>query len=634
MLLTATASLRWLLLAGASLVAAREALVNRQVKEVIYLNSPVLRTEYSIVAGLAEEATDPVQHYRVIIPPEAASKLAIITALLDGQGGRPTLMPISEVTDPSCPHFARCFVISLPRPLDHRDNPKISFGVGLTYVDSLTLIKPEAGQTDLPQFRAALSPYFYSPYPTKKQKTVIMLVKEFELIGLDCPKPHNLSPSSSPSGLGGIPGSSQFTCGPYQNIPPMHAQAGALWVAFRAARIPFFEISRLERVVEVDLVNRRLLCTEDYEVAHLGHTLRNKGFNRAAFIKDVSVKGGSHGQTVPAIPMSVPKVAEKFKIRDEVGLIHSSLRRIPSPLQPEHSYIIEVQPRFPLQGGWSMAWRLTYEMPLGPFLAAATEEASSGGKGRRGLRRLLLPLFEIFHDVPVKSFSFSVILPADAAIHGPTPIATSVEAFIRARESQELPAPLRASRRQLHRIRLGNVCKEHQGLAMVQFELSWWKMYRQPVLASLMMVLLGFLAVTLLSLDWSLQARPAGSKTSAKATSRLAKLFRDRRALLRVLDERGGGMDGESRQVVLQDVEYVGNQISQQLAGETANHRESQMLTAALLKLYSDQLGKIRGILAESEGTATLVRLERDAVDLDQRILQNEARLLAERDGQ
>lgn len=602
-----------LVLKVAQAIQLQNGIVNRQLKRVVFLNSPVLREEYSIVAELDEGHTGPLYNYLVIIPPSVAQKLALINAIVDDTDD--SQLPVSELPTGAgqCPLFARCFVITLPKPLT-RENPRVTFGLGITYAERYKVSPKVASQSDALGIRVDFSPYFFSPYPTRKQKTVIMLVKEFELQKIHCPEPRNLKPTTSPSAVGVIPGSAQFTCGLYENVPALHGEFGAMWVSFVVQRVPFFLIQRLDRTVEYSPQTGLLYVTEDYEFEHRGHHLKDEAFSRINYMQEIGRKG-LYGQVVPLIPLSVPNTASEIEVRDEVGLIHSPKPRRKSPVYPDLSHVIEVQPRFPLQGGWSLSWRVSYTIPAKSSLSHV--RLTSG----KIVKRLLLPLFEVFHDVAVQDLKFTVVLPGDAQFSGSQIITTHVDNVITDRFIGTKPSALYLGRKIVASVSLKYACKEHHGYVAILFDIPWWSTYKENMILGGTIVLALMVAWRLFSVNLSLN----GQYRQEKDGMFWSRLFRDRRTLLSDLarwkdnkiktEPLFSGLCEASNQLELADVEKSG---------------DGTLIKAlsALAKLYQEQLSKIAAIINETNPSEAL-RLERDAVDIDSRILRNEALVLA-----
>lgn len=591
----------------------QDGIINRQLKRVVYLNSPVLREEVSLVVGLDEAHSGPIDNYLVIVPPSAAPGLAMINAIVDGS--EDNRLPVAELPSgvAPCPPFSRCFAITLPKPLT-RETPQVAFGLGITYVERYEVSPKEASQTDSLGIRVNLSSYFFSPYPTRKQKTVIMLIKEFELHQIHCPEPRNLQPTTSPSAVGAIPGSAQFTCGVYENVPALYDNPGSMWVSFSVRRVPFFVIRKLERTVEYDPLRGLLHVTEDYDIAHRGHRLRGEAFSRIQYMQDMSTQG-LHGQVIPLIPLSVPIAASDIEVRDEVGLIHSPKPRRKSPVYPDLSHVIEVQPRFPLHGGWSVSWRVSYAIPAKSFLSRVRLDE------KRVVRRLLVPLFEAFHDIAVQELTFKVIFPGHTRFFGPHVIATRIENAITQRTLTTQPSTLHLGHKIVASLSLKNACKEHHGYVAILFDVPWWSAYWDHVLLGGAIFLAIAIASRLLSATMCLEDR----STQEKDRIAWANMFRERRAILAKLETARN--DKTKTGALLTSLREASDRMGPASSGKHDDGTLSKAM-AALEKLYQEQSNKIAAILLEAN-VAEATRLEKDAVDIDARILRHEAFLLA-----
>jgi hypothetical protein len=582
-----------------------EGLVNQQVKRVIYLSSPVLREEYSIVAALDENTAGPVYNYQVILPTTTVPQFSHISAI--GNTGPDSRLPITEKTD--CPIGHRCFVINFPTPLT-KSNPKVSFGLGISYTDRFVTTPSVADQKTPLGVRCEMSPVFYSPYPTLRQKTEVLIIKEFNMNMISCPEPRSLKGSTVPAG-GPLPGT-MYTCGIYENVVPLHDAPGSLWFHFTVTKLPFYKIQKLERTVEINPLKRQLLVTEEYEIVSLGHKTKDSSFNRIEFLQGLH-QHGMESQILPLIPISAPSQASEFQVRDEVGLIHSPTHRRPSPVLPT-SHVIEVPPRFPVSGGWNMAWTVTYSLPMEDFIdnVFIKEEHLKA-------KRIIVPLFDIYNDVTIEEFKFRIILPAGSTAYG-APIVTAVDSFISAKEEFTIPMPLFAGDNLVFSINIKNVAKDHLGHAAMIFDYPRWTVFRLPVMTAAICILVVLLLIQLGEANFGLHR--VGHE---KSRLMIAKLFRERRGLLHGLESVRS--EKENAQACIGEIVSVSEEVARVLSEEEPTDRPALMATAALKKLYEEQLSKLRSLISEPSANIAS-RLEKDAVDLDERVLQCEARLL------
>lgn len=617
-----------------------KGIVNQQVKQVFYTNSIVLREEISIVATLADDAKGPIDNYLIVIPSVVAPKLLHINAIIDegdahSQGdperrlSTARNMPISEVfmANEEIPLGARLFSLSLPRPLT-KDNRKITFGVILSYGDMWRAIPAEAAQDAPLVVRFEASPYFYSPYPTLTQKTLIMVVKEHALVALDCPDPKDLTPVKAPV-AGIMAGANLYTCGLYVNIPPFQEAHGLVSASVRTAAVPWIKIRRLDRLVEVDLFRSKLHIVEEYEFVHEGHRAQGEAFSRITFIRgahQAATRGGMNApETIPMVPLQIPSVAENIQVRDELGLLHGFQNRQPAPMTDGRSHILELAPRFPLHGGWSFAQRLTYDLPLDKYLARVPSSLPGGSL----VYRLIMPLFEILHDVPIEDMAVHVRLPSSVRTFGSFPLLTGIEHAIVRRTIDTKAMPLRLGNWKEYSAVFRGLCREQQASMAVHFDYSWWVPYQQPVLLAITVFSLLLVMISLSSTSGNGATTGTGlgleevdvEEDPEKILLQLAYAFRERRSLLHGL---GPGVSVESMQELARKSAHICAQLT------LLSDQSVALPGAALKRLYEEQQVKLDQLLARSTPTvATAVTEEKGAADLDDRILHMESKILA-----
>jgi hypothetical protein len=114
-------------------------------------------------------------------------------------------------------------------------------------------------------------------------------------------------------------------------------------------------------------------------------------------------------------------------------------------------------------------------------------------------------------------------------------------------------------------------------------------------------------------------------KPNSKALGSLARLFRDRRGLLtQLVDHRH---NKEATDQILKELHELSNEITLAIS-ERNEDKEISLAGAALSRVHDEQHHKIRSLLNESN-PIIVARLEKDAVDIDERVIRCEARLLS-----
>ncbi|KAI0231642.1 dolichyl-diphosphooligosaccharide--protein glycosyltransferase subunit 1, partial [Massospora cicadina] len=107
------------------------------------------------------------------------------------------------------------------------------------------------------------------------------------------------------------------------------------------------------------------------------------------------------GSFVKSFQFDLPPGATDAYFRDEIGNVSTSNFR--SGKTQSH---LQIEPRFPIYGGWHYNWNHGYNLPLSSFLRIKASEPS----------RFILkvPLLSSLPSVPILNFTFKAVLPDGA----------------------------------------------------------------------------------------------------------------------------------------------------------------------------------------------------------------------------
>ncbi|KAJ6325453.1 hypothetical protein OIU76_012521 [Salix suchowensis] len=143
--------------------------------------------------------------------------------------------------------------------------------------------------------------------------------------------------------------------GPYEDRPPYSFSPVIVHLENNS---PFAVVEELLREVEISHWGN-LQITEHYKLVHAG--ARHKGvFSRVDYQSRASVKGASSFKHLLA---SLPPRVHSVYYRDEIGNISSSHLRT-----DYRKSELEIEPRYPLFGGWKATFVIGYGLPLEDFL--------------------------------------------------------------------------------------------------------------------------------------------------------------------------------------------------------------------------------------------------------------------------
>ena len=142
-----------------------------------------------------------------------------------------------------------------------------------------------------------------------------------------------------------------LTYGPYQNISPFSSLP--MEVHFEhSAPLPYF--TKVERRIEVSHWGN-VAIDEFYSLVNDGAVLKGE-FDRLDYNNRYRASAMNALERLEAV---LPRSAWGLYYRDEIGNVSTSAAR-----REANNVNLEVQPRFPLLGGWKSNWNIGYNVPI------------------------------------------------------------------------------------------------------------------------------------------------------------------------------------------------------------------------------------------------------------------------------
>ncbi|KAK0592123.1 hypothetical protein LWI29_013664 [Acer saccharum] len=307
-------------------------------------------------------------------PPTQVQHLAFIEALATTGKRKKKSYARQDVKPtelPDAPNGTKYFTISLINPLKSGDTATLE--VLYIFTHSLEPFPVEISQSESQLVYYRDSALILSPYRIKKQITFIKTpstkVESFTRV--------------EPSNRAGT----ELKYGPFEDQPPY--SFSPIIVHFENNN-PFAVVEELVREVEISHWGS-LQITEHYNLVHGG--ARHKGvFSRV----DYQARSFSGAYSFKQLLARLPPRVHSVYYRDEIGNISSSHLRTDSRKSE-----LEIEPRYPLFGGWKATFVIGYVLPLQDFLFESSD-------GRRYLNFTFgCPLVETVVD----KFTIKVVLP-------------------------------------------------------------------------------------------------------------------------------------------------------------------------------------------------------------------------------
>ncbi|XP_062101132.1 dolichyl-diphosphooligosaccharide--protein glycosyltransferase subunit 1A-like [Humulus lupulus] len=385
---------------------------------------------------------------------------------------------------------AKDFTNSLPVQVAHpKDMPSsltfysVTLQKGLAKGESFTLdvlavyshaLQPfpeKISQAELQLLVFQDSSYFLSPYAIKVQSLSIKLpdARIESYTKLDNTKIHG----------------SEIKYGPYENLPPFSYSP---IVVHYENKQPFAVAHELVRELEISHWGN-VQVTEHYNLHHGGAQLKGE-FSRLDYQSRPHVRGASAFRHLVA---KLPPRARSAYYRDEIGNISTSHLWGDSKKTE-----LEIEPRYPLFGGWKTAFTIGYGLPLHDFLFES-----------QGKRFLNFTFGSPISDLVVDTLIVKVVLPegaGDISVSTPFPVKQSNETKI---------SHLDVAGRPVVVLEKTNVVPEHNQYFQVYYKFNSLAMFREPF-----MLISGFLILFLTGIVYM----HADMSISKSSPSYLAKL--------------------------------------------------------------------------------------------------------------
>lgn len=446
-------------------------LILSKVDRRIDLTSQIARITSTLKVENA--GNDLVSEVLLTIPDSQAKNLAYLTAASNEGKGKvkasAVSLPVEVVHPKGMPPALTFYSVSLPKGLGKGET--FTLDVLAVFTHALQPFPEEITQANIQLVVFSDTAHFLSPYTVKVQSLIVKLpeARIESYTKIENTKIHG----------------SEIKYGPYENLPPF--SYSPIGVHFEANQ-PFVVAQELVREIEISHWGN-VQVTEHYNLVHGG--ARSKGeFSRLDYQSRRYVGGAS---AVRSLVAKLPPRAHSVYYRDEIGNISTSNLWSDSKMTE-----LEIEPRYPMFGGWRTAFTIGYGLPLQDFLFQA--------EGRRYLDFSFgCPMNEVVIDTLI----VKVVLP-----EGSTDISVSVPFPVKQWQETKF-SHLDVIGRPVIVLEKTNAVPEHNQHFQVYYKFSNLSMLREPL-----MLISGFFLLFVASILY-MHADLAISKSSP---SYLAKL--------------------------------------------------------------------------------------------------------------
>ncbi|XP_059148604.1 dolichyl-diphosphooligosaccharide--protein glycosyltransferase subunit 1-like [Physella acuta] len=275
------------------------------LRSVLLAIDPTLKDNLSYISAVGKDNKD--------------EKLAVIETSVNGHSDK------------------RFFRVTLPSALDV--SKSVTVDVEAVFSHILRPYPSEITQAEKQLVVLDTNLYFYSPYTTVSQTTVVHTANS-NIESYTKTKPVTQSDST-------------ITYGPFDEKAPF---SEAQLKVHEENNSPFLSVTTMERIVEVSHWGN-IAVEEHIDMRHSGATLKGP-FSRFDYQRQQDGYA-----SIKNFKTSLPASARDVYYRDEIGNISTSNMK-----ELDESVDVELRPRFPLFGGWKTRYILGYNVPSYEYL--------------------------------------------------------------------------------------------------------------------------------------------------------------------------------------------------------------------------------------------------------------------------
>ncbi|KAL8135825.1 hypothetical protein AgCh_010438 [Apium graveolens] len=450
-----TCTILSIIIAAAAILSSPVAsdLVISKLDRRVDLTSQIVR----ITSTLKVKCTgpEPVSDVLVAFPEHQAKFMNLLLATASEGKGKPSVGSVSirPVQPDGVPTSYSWFLFTLPKQLGKGESLTLNVFAAFTRVLQPFPEKITQGEDQMVVFQD--SAYFFSPYLVKAQSLSFRLpeakVESFTKI-------ENTKLSAS-----------EIKYGPYENVPAFQQSPVAIHFV---SNLPFAIAKELVREIEVSHWGN-VQVTEHYNLFHGGAQSTGE-FSRLDF-----QARGKGSAALRSLVAKLPVRAHSIYYRDAIGNISTS-----NIYGDMSKTLLEIEPRYPMFGGWRTSFTIGYGLPLQDYLF------HSDGK------RLLNFTFGCpMDDVVVEKLLVKIVLPegsTDISASVPFPVQQSAETKFSHLDMVGRPVVVLEKR---------NVVPEHNLPFQVHYKFSKFSLLREPLMLITGFFLLFVACITYMNVD-------------------------------------------------------------------------------------------------------------------------------------
>ena len=449
--------------------AFQPAFTNTELKRHVDLTTHV--EEVSLFVKATNTGSSAASQYYVAVPSVKAGQLSFVEALTGGTASATNSaafarlykgdeaksrlvtseVQLSGVTIPASTGLTAAnltyFAVALQTPV--QPSASVSFTVFMAFTRTLTPLPAHKLQDENQLVLYHDSVYVLSPYPSTSQRSAFKLQSSH----IESYTRKHASVSSDMIEYGPF----TDTLPPFSHSPlSIHYQNNA----------PFITMVSMRKEIEVSQWGN-VAITEWYEMRHTGAELTGP-FSRFDYQRQMGQAPASFNY----LRASLPQAADGIYYRDYIGNVSTSHVR-----RTKAETVLEVQPRFPMFGGWTAGFEIGYNLPAQHYMSVI-DEYGAGDSVQSGNYLLDVPFGSMFPVVAIDQAVVRIILPeGSSAIQWHTPF--SIDS---ADDTGLHFTHLDTTGRPVLTLRKSNVVRFHNQRLLVSYAFRSVYMLREPLL--------------------------------------------------------------------------------------------------------------------------------------------------------
>jgi oligosaccharyltransferase complex subunit alpha (ribophorin I) len=361
-------------------ISFNPSIVHTDVHRIIDISSHV--EEVTTTVKFINQGTKEINSYLIAIPAEKIKLLSYVEGSRgSGRSEEKFITTLTNQTDIKGISGLNIPLNTAWAKVDLKEGVKAGAAASLiivaTFTRTIVPFPAEIRQEQQQLVNYADSVYFFTPYKTVKQSTTVKLAS---------------STVESYTKKQSTQRGSEIEYGPFTDIEGF--DSSPLYIHYQN-NAPFATATRMIKEIEISHWGN-VAITENYDLTHSGAKLTGP-FSRHEYQKYMNYAPAAYR----SITATLPHHARDIYYRDIIGNVSTSHVR-----RSSHQTTMEVEPRFPMFGGWKADLQIGYNLPIRHYLSTHSENSQD--------YYLTIGFGSMFNSLAIDEAVIRVIIPEGA----------------------------------------------------------------------------------------------------------------------------------------------------------------------------------------------------------------------------